>query len=73
MPLPMAKGELNRLGDRLIASKTPSAADLDILAVALGAYQDVLERVKAHLRNLGLAPSGRVKTTTTMTDVISTI
>jgi ppGpp synthetase/RelA/SpoT-type nucleotidyltranferase len=68
MPLPMAKGELNRLGDRLIASKTPSAADLDILAVALGAYQDVLERVKAHLRNLGLAPSGRVKTTTTMTD-----
>ena len=58
MPLPLTKGELNRLGDRLIASKTPSAADLDVLAIALGAYQDVLERVKAHLRDLGFAPSG---------------
>jgi ppGpp synthetase/RelA/SpoT-type nucleotidyltranferase len=68
MPLPMTKGELNRLGDRLIASGTPSTADLDILAAALGAYQDELERVKAHLRDLGYAPAGRVKTMTTLTD-----
>ena len=68
MPLPMSKGELNRLGDRLIAGERASDADLADLAVALAAYQEVLGQVTAHLRNLGFAPSGRVKTITTMTD-----
>jgi ppGpp synthetase/RelA/SpoT-type nucleotidyltranferase len=68
MALPMTRGEFNRLGDRLIAHQTPSEADLAELATALGAYQQVLELVKAHLHDLGFAPTGRVKTTTTMTD-----
>jgi ppGpp synthetase/RelA/SpoT-type nucleotidyltranferase len=68
MPLPITKGEFNRLGDRLIAGERPSEADLQDLATALTAYQEVLERVEGHLRDLGFAPSGRVKTTTTMTD-----
>jgi len=47
---------------------SPSEADLEDLAAVLAPYQEVLERVKVHLRDLGFAPSGRVKTTTTMTD-----
>jgi hypothetical protein len=42
MPLPMSKGELNRLGDRLIAGERASDVDLADLAVALAAYQEVL-------------------------------
>jgi ppGpp synthetase/RelA/SpoT-type nucleotidyltranferase len=68
MSLPMTKGEFNRLGDRLIASEKPSQADLDSLETALAAYQDVLELAKAHLRDLGFAPTDRVKTTPTMLD-----
>src|SRR5579859_3321960 len=68
MPLPVTKGELNRLGNRLIESQEPSEADLGDLAPVLAYYQDVLENVKAHLRELGFAPTGRVKTITTMLD-----
>ena len=68
MSLPVTKGELNRLGDRLIESQEPSESDLVELAPVLAYYQDVLERVKAHLSDLGFAPTGRVKTTTTMLD-----
>lgn len=68
MPLPVTKGELNRLGSRLIESQEPSEADLGDLAPVLAYYQDVLENVKAHLRELGFAPTGRVKTITTMLD-----
>jgi ppGpp synthetase/RelA/SpoT-type nucleotidyltranferase len=66
MQLPMSKGELNRLGDRLVASARPSEADLGLLASALIIYQDTLELVKEDLRHLGFSPSGRVKTTKTM-------
>lgn len=68
MVLPITKGEFNRLGDRLIAGEKPSEADLKDLAAVLAVYQEVLERAKSHLRDLGFAPSGRVKTTTTMLD-----
>jgi ppGpp synthetase/RelA/SpoT-type nucleotidyltranferase len=68
MPLPVTKGELNRLGERLIASGSVSEADLDELAAVLAVYQDVLERVKAELRDLGFSPGWRVKTTKTMTE-----
>jgi ppGpp synthetase/RelA/SpoT-type nucleotidyltranferase len=68
MPLPVTKGELNRLGARLIASDRISDADLEELAVVLHAYQQVLDRVKAHLRSLGFSAKGRVKTTGTLTD-----
>lgn len=64
----MTRGELNRLGDRLVASDTPSDADLNDLAVALATYQRMLEQAKADLRSLGFTPTGRVKTTRTMTD-----
>jgi ppGpp synthetase/RelA/SpoT-type nucleotidyltranferase len=68
MPLPMTRGEFNRLGDRLIAHGRPAEADLQLLATALDAYQAVLEQVKGHLHGLGFAPTGRVKTTPTLTD-----
>jgi ppGpp synthetase/RelA/SpoT-type nucleotidyltranferase len=73
MPLPLAKGELNRLGDRLIASEKPTDADLNDLAYVLDAYQEVLEQVKAHLGSLGFAPGWRVKTTKTITDKLRRI
>jgi ppGpp synthetase/RelA/SpoT-type nucleotidyltranferase len=66
MPLPMTKGEINRLGERLAASETPSQADLVQLAKVLAAYQVVLESVMDDLRALGFSPTGRVKTTTSM-------
>lgn len=64
----MTKGEINRLGTRLIATSTPAQADLQQLAAVLEVYQAVLERVKEDLRGLGFSPTGRVKTTSTMTD-----
>lgn len=64
----MTKGEINRLGSRLTATSTPAEADLQQLAAVLEAYQAVLERVKEDLRGLGFSPTGRVKTTPTMTD-----
>lgn len=64
----MTKGEFNRLGDRLIAHDNPSEADLAVLETALAAYQEVLEQVKVHLRDLGFAPTTRPKTTPTITD-----
>jgi ppGpp synthetase/RelA/SpoT-type nucleotidyltranferase len=68
MPLPVTKGEFNRLGDRLCAAEHPSEVDLQALATVLEAYQEVLERVKGQLRELGFAAAGRVKTTKTMTE-----
>jgi ppGpp synthetase/RelA/SpoT-type nucleotidyltranferase len=68
MPLPMTKRDFDRLGDRLIAHESPSDTDLADLEPALAVYQEVLDRVKVHLRDLGFAATARVKTTTTMTD-----
>lgn len=68
MPLPMTKPEFNRLGKRLIAHDSPPEADLAELATALTAYQEVLEQVNVHLRDLGFAATRRVKTTPTLTD-----
>jgi ppGpp synthetase/RelA/SpoT-type nucleotidyltranferase len=68
MPLPVTKGELNRLGDRLIAAETVSEADLRDLAVVWATYQETLEHVKVELRSLGFSPTGRVKTTKTTTE-----
>src|SRR5262245_9248557 len=68
MPLPVSKSELNRLGDRLVASQIPCEDDLSQLAIVLAAYQDMLDQAKVQIRDLGFAPTARVKTTTTMTD-----
>lgn len=73
MPLPVTKGQLNRLGDRLIASEAIDPADLEELALALAAYQEVLDRVKAQLRILGFSSTGRVKTTGTLVDKLRRI
>jgi ppGpp synthetase/RelA/SpoT-type nucleotidyltranferase len=73
MPLPVTKGELNRLGDRLIANESIDPADLRELAFALTAYQEVLDLVKTQLRDLGLSATGRVKTTGTLTDKLRRI
>jgi hypothetical protein len=64
----MSKSEFNRLGDRLIEHEVPAESDLAQLRAVLGAYQEVLGQVKIHMRNLGFAPTDRVKTMTTMTD-----
>jgi hypothetical protein len=58
MPLPVSKGALNRLGDRLIANESIAPADLEELASVLAAYQQVLDRVKAQIRDLGCPPRG---------------
>ncbi len=68
MPLPVTKGELNRLGERLVAQESPSEEELAELRIVLVAYQEVLEQVKVHLHNLGFAPTDRIKTTPTMMD-----
>ncbi len=69
MPLSVTKGELNRLGDRLIAGDVIDEADLDLLSLVLADYQQVLEQVKGLLRDLGFAEAtDRVKTTGTLTD-----
>src|SRR5450756_1169485 len=68
MALPVSMGELNRLGDRLAESESPSEADHALLASALAAYQEILELVKSDLQTLGFAPTGRAKTTKTMVD-----
>jgi ppGpp synthetase/RelA/SpoT-type nucleotidyltranferase len=68
MPLPMTKIAFDRLGERLIAHQSPSEADLADLHTAPAAYQEVLGQVKLDLRDLGFAPTDRVKATTTMID-----
>jgi len=69
MPLSVTKGELNRLGDRLIATDSIAEADLEALAAVLADYQQVLERVKALLSDMGFASAAaRVKTTGTLRD-----
>jgi ppGpp synthetase/RelA/SpoT-type nucleotidyltranferase len=68
MPLPVTKAELNRLGDRLRDSPSPSDSDRKLLAVVLAAYRENLTQAETHLRDLGYAPTTRVKTTPTMTD-----
>lgn len=73
MPLPITRGQFNRLGERLIAGESPSQADKDELDTVLIAYQAVLEQVKAHLRDLGFAPGDRVKTTPTILDKLRRI
>jgi ppGpp synthetase/RelA/SpoT-type nucleotidyltranferase len=73
MPLPMSKGELNRLGDRLRVSDKISEADLTELALVLNSYQEVLDRVKLQLKSMGFLATGRVKTTGTLTDKLRRI
>jgi ppGpp synthetase/RelA/SpoT-type nucleotidyltranferase len=66
MPLPVTRREFDRLGDRLVALGSPSDTDLADLYRALAAYAHVLEQVKVHLRDLGFAPTIRLKTTQTI-------
>lgn len=69
----MTKAALNRLGDRMKASAMVAEADLQELALVLAAYQDVLERVRSDLQELGFSPGWRAKTTSTLVDKLRRI
>lgn len=66
MLLPVSKTALDRLGNRLTAGDEVDEADRVTLAQVVGAYQQVLDEVKAHLGGLGYPATTRVKTTGTL-------
>jgi ppGpp synthetase/RelA/SpoT-type nucleotidyltranferase len=66
VPLPISKSALDRLGARLATAEDTADEDLQELAGVAGAYQDILDRVKAQLNALDYAPTTRVKTTGTL-------
>jgi uncharacterized protein RhaS with RHS repeats len=59
---------LNRLGDRLRDAAEVDPADLDLLGAVLDSYDDALDIVKQQLRSLGLQPTDRLKTISTIVD-----
>ena len=67
VPRPLSRSALERLGRRLAAADPPQRADIEQLHVLLAAYGPVLtsavDRVSA---DVGIVPSSRVKTTTTL-------
>lgn len=67
MPLPMSKSALDRLGERL-ASGPITESDLESLALAVDAYQQVLDDVKDQLGQLQYQATTRVKTTGTLVE-----
>jgi ppGpp synthetase/RelA/SpoT-type nucleotidyltranferase len=71
VPLPMAKNQVRKLGERLRKSDVPAAADLQLLYRLLEAYQESMELVADRLRvELGVRPSRRLKTTGTIIDKV---
>jgi ppGpp synthetase/RelA/SpoT-type nucleotidyltranferase len=67
VPLPFTKSQIERLGQRLVASSEPAAADIAALHEVLRAYSVVLDEAAARLREAtGLAPTLRVKNTGTI-------
>jgi ppGpp synthetase/RelA/SpoT-type nucleotidyltranferase len=68
MPLPVSKSALDRPGVRLVSGDSISDDDLVDLARIVDAYQDVLNRVKLRLTELGFSATARIKTTGTLVD-----
>ncbi|MEU5001047.1 RelA/SpoT domain-containing protein [Streptomyces sp. NPDC021622] len=66
MVLPFSKSQIERLGRRLVDQSPPAQADLDDLAALLGAYDEVLDAASSEVRDLGYAPTGRLKNTGTI-------
>jgi len=68
MALPISRNQLDRLGERLAASDTPSEDDQALLLQVLRAYEDALRTVRVHLLGLGFTVTGRLKTIGTLVD-----
>ncbi|MCX4386942.1 hypothetical protein OG777_08375 [Micromonospora peucetia] len=69
MPLPLSKGQINRLGQRLGAQDAPSDEDLATLRNLIRYYQGILDEVKLELDSLGFGEAtSRVKTQNTLID-----
>ncbi|MEU1915606.1 RelA/SpoT domain-containing protein [Streptomyces massasporeus] len=66
MALPFSKSQIERLGRRLVDQPRPAQADLDDLAALLGAYDEALAGASSEVRDLGYAPTGRLKNTGTI-------
>ncbi|MGW8725773.1 RelA/SpoT domain-containing protein [Streptomyces sp. NPDC055808] len=66
MVLPFTKSQIERLGRRLVEQTPPAQPDLDDLAALLSAYDEVLAAASAKVRDLGHAPTGRLKNTGTI-------
>ena len=66
MALPFSKSQIERLGRRLVEQSLPAEVDLDDLAALLGAYDEVLAAASREVRDLGYAPTGRLKNTGTI-------
>ncbi|MFJ8957459.1 hypothetical protein ACIRO1_45965 [Streptomyces sp. NPDC102381] len=64
--MPFTKSQIERLGRRLVEQTPPAEADLDDLAVLLNAYDEALDAASDTLRELGSAPTGRLKNTGTI-------
>jgi hypothetical protein len=62
VPLPISRSGLDRLGERLAVSGTPTEDDQVLLQQVLAAYDEALAPVQARLEGLGFALTGRLKT-----------
>jgi ppGpp synthetase/RelA/SpoT-type nucleotidyltranferase len=72
MPLPFSKSQVERLGERLIASVPPEQADMDQLHELLLAYDAVLTQCVALVRNgLGEEVTPRLKNTGTILEKLN--
>ncbi len=66
--LPMSRGAVDRLGDRLRDADQIDEEDLDGLEQIVDAHQGFLDDLKAELAQLGYAATTRVKTTNTLVE-----
>lgn len=64
----MSKGAIDRLGVRLRESERPSREDRLQLQGVEAMYDAALQQVERGLRELGLSPTGRLKTVDTLVD-----
>jgi hypothetical protein len=66
--LPISKNQLDKLGDRLRDADTPAESDLELLGDVLAVYDEALQRVSQRLRDMGFAPTVRLKSASTLID-----
>ena len=62
----MPQAVVRKLGDRLRRSRSPDPADLELLQQLRAEYDPPLQEVERTLRELGLLPTSRLKTATTI-------
>jgi hypothetical protein len=66
--LPISRSQLDKLGDRLRDNDPPDPTDLELLDRVLTTYDRALQAVSHQLRDLGFAPTARVKSADTLLD-----